>query len=112
MSGPLMNRKLVLEAPLRSPDGAGGFAISWTALGTVWGAIRPMSGREVSAVGGTMSKVPVKISVRAAPVGSDLRPEVDQRFREGGRAYVITAVKDDDPMRRVLTCHAVEEVMA
>ena len=33
MSAPRLNRKLVLEAPTRVADGAGGYTVTWAALG-------------------------------------------------------------------------------
>ncbi len=29
-------RRLVLETPEREPDGAGGYSVTWRAMGTVW----------------------------------------------------------------------------
>ncbi|WP_370158627.1 head-tail adaptor protein, partial [Salipiger bermudensis] len=55
MSIPLLNRRLVLEAPVVSPDGAGGQMESWTAMGTLWAEIRPKTGREATGEAGAMS---------------------------------------------------------
>jgi len=35
MSAPVLSRRLVLEAPVRVPDGAGGVIESWASLGTL-----------------------------------------------------------------------------
>ena len=69
MRAPQLNRKLVLEAPLRVPDGAGGFSESWGALGVLWASVRAGTGREAEAAGLSISTVPYKITVRAAPGG-------------------------------------------
>ena len=112
MKSPMLNRQLTLESPVRTPDGAGGYAVTWTALGTLWAAIKPGNGRERGGAAVTLSQVPLRIVVRAAPVGSSTRPKPDQRFREGLRSYTILAVSEDDPAGRFLTCHAIEEVAA
>ena len=46
MTAPLLNRCLVLEAPVSMPDGAGGLVESWAELGTLWAEVSPRSGRE------------------------------------------------------------------
>lgn len=109
---PVLNRKLTLEAPVRAPDGAGGFSESWQALGTLWAEIKAGSGRETAGNSGTLSRLPLKITVRAAPVGSGQRPEVNQRFVEGSRIYRILAVAERDASARFLICNALEEVAA
>jgi len=83
VSGLGLNRRLVLEEASRVADGAGGFAESWTPIGVVWAALKPGTGRE--RIGGnlTLSAVPYRITVRAAPFGAPSRPRPDQR---GGRS--------------------------
>ena len=111
MRMPALTRRMVLEAPVRTADGAGGFDITWQPVGTLWAGVKPGSGREIAAEGATVSRVPCKIFVRAAPYGQSLRPEPDQRLREGARIYIILAVTGDDPSGMYLTCHAIEEVV-
>lgn len=112
MRAPRLNRRLELEAPLRVPDGAGGFAVVWTTLGAHWAEVRPGTGRESAGEFLTVSAVPYRIVVRAAPQGSDARPRPDQRFREGSRLFRITAVTEYDPAGRYLLCFALEEASA
>lgn len=112
MSGLRLNRALVLEQRVEVADGAGGLLNSWNTLGTLWADIRSFSGRESGALGVARSKVALKITLRAAPQGSVMRPTPDQRFREGARIYLITAVADGEPQGRYLTCFATEEVAA
>ncbi|WP_145103290.1 head-tail adaptor protein [Cereibacter sediminicola] len=108
----MLNRRLVLEAPLSEEDGAGGRALSWAGLGTLWAKIEPGTGREVAIAEVPVGSVPLKITVRASPMGSMARPEPGQRFREGGRIYPILAVSEKDAGGRYLTCFAREEVPA
>ena len=113
MTRPVLNRLLTLEDPVRSPDGAGGFDVTWTTLGALWAGIKPGTGRERAGRGGaTMSRVPVRITVRAAPMGAPSRPRPEQRFRDGDRVYHILAVAEADPGARYLICHAEEETVA
>ncbi|OOY12615.1 MAG: head-tail adaptor protein [Rhodobacteraceae bacterium] len=112
MSVPDLNRKLVLEAPERVADGAGGFTEIWTALGELWAQMVPGTGVERAGEFVTLASVPWKITVRAAPEGSPRRPRPEQRFREGGRVFRILAVAEADRGAHYLTCFAREEVVA
>jgi head-tail adaptor len=106
---PHLNRRLVLEAVARVPDGAGGFVESWQSLGTVWAEILPGAGRDVAGEEVILSRVAYRIVVRAAPVGAPSRPLPAQRFREGMRVFRILAVTEQDRAGRYLTCFTAEE---
>ena len=110
MSAPQLNRSLVLEEPVQVADGAGGFALSWAVVGTLWGEIKAGSGRDPAGVEITLATVPYRIIVRGAPVGSPRRPVPEQRFRDGTRVYHIVAVTEWDPDGLYLSCFAREEV--
>ncbi|MEX0364628.1 MAG: phage head closure protein [Ruegeria sp.] len=112
MKAPRLNRRLVLEAPVRSADGAGGYTESWAVLGTLWAEVSARSGSERSIAGVPVSRVSYRIVVRGAPEGSSMRPAPDQRFRDGARRFVIRAVAERDPAGQYLTCFADEEVAA
>jgi head-tail adaptor len=110
MKAPDLNRALVLEGAVRVSDGAGGYSESWQALGTLWAAVTPGSGRDVPGEELILASVPYRIVVRGAPYGSVSRPKPEQRFREGARIFTILAVTERDPDGRHLTCFAREEV--
>lgn len=112
MSLPVLNRRLVLEAPVRLPDGAGGAIESWSTLGELWADLRPRTGRERAEAGEPVSTMSYRIVVRGAPVESAQRPKPEQRFRDGARLYRIRAVAEHDPAGRYLICFADEEVAA
>lgn len=112
MSGPFLNRKLVLEGQSRSADGAGGHRLTWSALGELWAEVTPGAGVERAGEFVTLASVPYKIVVRAAPEGSPRRPRPEQRFREGTRIFRILAVTERDPRGHYLTCFAREEVVS
>ncbi len=110
MNAPHLNRALVLEGVVRTPDGAGGFTEAWTALGMLWAEVLPGSGSDTLGEERMLSAVPYRVTVRGAVVGSPSRPKAGQRFREGVRLYLIQAVTERDPQGRYLTCFAREEV--
>ncbi|MDK3019283.1 phage head closure protein [Pseudodonghicola flavimaris] len=112
MSLPVLNRRLVLEAAERVPDGAGGAIQSWVSLGELWAEVRARSGRERARAGEPVSRVSYRIVVRGAPAGALQRPLPDQRFRDGARLYLIRAVTEADAAGRYLVCFADEEVAA
>ena len=112
MNAPRLNRKLILEEAQRVPDGAGGYALTWVALGTLWARIEPGTGRERAGEFVTLSQVPYRITVRAAVQGAPSRPRPEQRLRDGARIFRITAVTEEDPEGHYLTCFAQEEVLA
>ncbi|MEM6940556.1 MAG: phage head closure protein [Pseudomonadota bacterium] len=109
MTLPKLNRKLVLEAPDRVSDGAGGYTEGWIVLGTLWAEINARTGRETASIGAPVTRVGYKIVVRGAPFGAPSRPMAQQRFRDGARIFNIEAVAERDPEGRYLTCFVEEE---
>lgn len=112
MSRVVLNRKLVLEAPERLPDGAGGFTEGWAVLGTLWAQVEARTGREKQGEAVPVSTVGYRITLRAAPMGNTMRPLPDQRLRDGARLFRILAVAERGMDGRYLTCFAEEEVAA
>lgn len=110
MSAPRLNRALALEHAVRTPDGAGGYGLSWETLGTLWAEVKALTGREAGGAAGPLAVARLAITVRAAPVGSDARPVAGQRFRDGTRVFAIRVVSEADPSGLYLLCQAEEEV--
>ena len=108
MNTPRLSRRLSLEAPTRTADGAGGFTQGWTALGTLWAEVAPAAPRLAAQPGATESRLPLRITVRGAPFGSPSRPEAGQRIRDGTRIFPIASVAEDFG-GRFLLCLAHEE---
>ncbi len=104
-----LSRALVLEAPQRVADGAGGFAETWVALGTLWAEVVPGAGRDAAGEEVTLASVPCRITVRGAPFGAPSRPVAGQRFRDGARLFAVLAVTEQDAAGQYLTCFAREE---
>jgi len=116
MSAPRLTVPLVLESPVREPDGMGGFALSWQEVGRIWAEMRSGAGAERFAEVGAQSVVTWRITVRAAPAGDARRPRPEQRLRLGEGAdagrFRIEAVAESDPQGRWLVCVAKEEALA
>ncbi|PID37132.1 MAG: phage tail protein [Rhodobacterales bacterium] len=108
---PVLSRRLTLEEPVQVADGAGGYTTQWVALGQLWAEVRAGTGRERASEFLTVARVPVRITLRAAPEGSPQRPRPEQRFRDGARSFAILAVSEADAGARYLTCFAQEEVV-
>lgn len=108
MSGVTLSRRLTLEERVATPDGSGGHAVDWRALGTLWADVRPRSAAEAFVGERPTARVSYRILVRAAPVGAPSRPRADQRFRDGNRVFDILAVSDRD--ERILDILAQEGV--
>jgi len=107
-----LTRPMVLEEAAVTPDGAGGYATSWAALGTLWCELRAGTGSERRGLIAPEGRMLFRIFLRAAPQGSPQRPRPDQRLREGGRVFTILAVSEVDAAGAFLVCHAREEVPA
>lgn len=107
-----LNRPMVLEEAVVAPDGAGGHALAWVALGTIWAELRPGAGRERLGPIAPEGAMPFRAYCRAAPQGSPQRPRPDQRLREGARVFTILAVAEADAAGAFLVCALREEVPA
>jgi head-tail adaptor len=105
----LLRRRLVLEAQVAVPDGAGGFAASWVPRGHLWAEVVPGAGRADGAEEFPVARQPFRITVRGAAPGAASRPVAGQRFRDGTRVFAILAVTERDTDGRYLVCAAVEE---
>ena len=110
MAEPRMNRSLVLEGPVKVADGAGGYVRAWEPLGVLWAEVKPGTGRELAQGQATRSRVPLTITLRAAPHGAPSRPKAGQRLVEGTRIFNILAVTETGAHAQYLICHADEEV--
>ncbi len=111
MSLPRLTRPMVLEAPQRSDDGAGGYVTTWVPQGSLFAEVKSGTGRQVSGEVGPLSRLTCRVIVRAAAVGAASRPMPGQRFREGVRAYRIDAVAAYDRGAHYLVCYSVEEAL-
>lgn len=105
---PLLNTELVLEAPVETVDGAGGVAVEWQALGTVWAEIAAVRASEGMSGGRSSSRVTHRIKIRNAPPDSPRRPRPDCRLRRGDRIFAIRGTAPLDRRAAYLTVWAEE----
>lgn len=106
----VLNHRLTLETAVKTPDGAGGYTESWVADGVLWANVDARSGRIRNGAGAELSVVRYRIIVRAAPVGTDMRPRADQRLIGNNVVYHIDAVAPYDAAGHYLECWAHMEV--
>ncbi|KRE17785.1 hypothetical protein ASE63_00850 [Bosea sp. Root381] len=96
--------RLLLEAPVATPDGLGGATVSHETVAAVWAQVEWLSGGEHWRRGRPEQIATHRITMR-------WRAGVDagQRLRDGERVFDIRAVFDPDGSRRRLVC-LVQEV--
>lgn len=107
-----LSRLLTLEERVATPDGSGGAAVSWRALGAIWADMTARSAREDFIAGRPLPRVTYRILVRAAPAGAPSRPLPEQRLREGARVFDIMSVTEHDAAGRYLEIFAEEGAAA
>jgi SPP1 family predicted phage head-tail adaptor len=100
-----LNRRLTLEAPVETADGAGGVARSYAAIATLWGQVTPVGARgdvEGERLGASVTH---RIAIRYSP---DITTR--HRFRDGARIFRIVALNDRDGRKRFLDIAAQERI--
>ena len=99
MSAPLkdigaLNRRLVLEAPVETGDGAGGVVRNYEAGPALWAQVTPVSARADIAADSLGAVLRHHIFIRARS-GISTR----HRLRDGARVYRIVAVREGEGRR-------------
>lgn len=89
-----LNRRLVLEAPSESDDGAGGVVRLYDVVTTLWAQVVPLSTRAEVAADRLGAAVRYRIVVRAR---SDIT--VRHRLQDGTRTYRILALQESADRR-------------
>ena len=89
-----LNRRLVLEAPVESPDGAGGVARAYAAVMTLWASVEPVSARSTVVADAAGATVTHRIVIRRRAAVT-----VRHRFVEGSTVYRIVTLRDDATRR-------------
>lgn len=112
MRRPALTRRLVLEAPTRTADGAGGFATAWTDRGALWAEVAMNPPRLSDGPGAAEQRTPLRITLRGAPPGAPSRPVPGQCLRDGTRRFLIEAVQELPPLGQYLLVLAREETAA
>lgn len=95
--------RIKIEAPLRASDGAGGAAISWTPVATVWADVASFKGSKLLAADQIEEHEPFRVIIRFR---ADVK--VDMRIVWRGRRLDIVSLFDPDGERRWLVVECEE----
>jgi SPP1 family predicted phage head-tail adaptor len=95
-----LNRRLTLQAPVETDDGAGGVTRSYAAVTTLWAKVQPVSAQSDVSADRLGAALRLRIVIRAR---DDLTTR--HRFTEGARIYRVLAVQPTAD-RRFLTIEA------
>ncbi len=99
-----LRERVTLQSPLRTPDGAGGAEVSWTAGATLWAKVETRGGGEAFASERLAAHARFRVTIRhRAGVTAEMR------LLWGGRALAISALGDPDGRRRFLVLDCREE---
>jgi SPP1 family predicted phage head-tail adaptor len=106
MSNPgLLNRRLTLEAPVDSSDGAGGVVRGFETAATLWAEVTPVSAARAFEAERLGARITHRIGIRFS---GDITTK--HRFRDGGRIFRIVSLRDRDGRKRFLQIEAEEIV--
>jgi SPP1 family predicted phage head-tail adaptor len=106
MSNPgSLNRRLTLEAPVVSADGAGGVVREFETVGTLWAEVTPVSAARAIEAERAGARITHRIGIRFA---DDITTR--HRFRDGERVFRIVSLRDRDGRKRFLAIEAEEIV--
>lgn len=99
-----LRHRLTIESPVESSDSMGGSTITWNAIGTVWGALSPLSGRELLQAQGVQAETTHRAVMRYMWGVS-----AKCRIIFGSRVFRITAPpRDTDERHRELILDCIE----
>lgn len=93
----VLRQRVMLEAPVDAPDGAGGFSRSYAPIAQLWARIAPISAREDFIEQRAEQSISHLVTIR-------WRDDVvsAMRFSYRGRKLLIRSVFDPDERRRFL----------
>ena len=89
-----LDRRLVLEAPAETDDGAGGVTRSYETVTTLWAQVTPMRARSDGAADSLAALVTHRVVIRAPRTLTTLN-----RFRDGTRIFRIVAFRESADRR-------------
>jgi SPP1 family predicted phage head-tail adaptor len=89
-----LDRRLTLEAPAETDDGAGGVTRSYETVTTLWAQVTPMRARSDIASDSLAALVTHRVVVRAPRMLTTLN-----RFRDGTRIFRIVAFHESADRR-------------
>lgn len=87
----LFKKRVAIQSPAYSSDGAGGYTVAWSDFHTVWAYIKVSSGNESFDDDRLRSRVRYRVIMRYV---SGVTPEM--RLTTGGKILLINAVIEDE----------------
>ena len=84
-----LNRRLTLEEPVETDDGAGGVTRDYQTLATLWAEVTPVAARGEVVAAALGATVTHRIVIRRNP---DVT--IRHRFRDGARIFRIVAMRE------------------
>ena len=84
-----LNRRLTLEAPVDTDDGAGGVIRGFAAVATLWAQVTPVAARGEVSADALGASVTHRIALRYS---ADIT--LRHRLRDGARIYRIVAMRE------------------
>ena len=82
-----LNKRIVVEEPIKTTDNAGGFDINWSLIGSFWSEIKPASIKEENFADKKQKVITHEITIRYNSVIKD-----NMRIIFDGRIFEIVAV--------------------
>ena len=99
-----LRHRVILSAPVATPDGARGETVTWDAVAAVWAAVEPVAAAERRVGDHLIAAVSHRLILRWR---SDVTGGMRATHR--GRNFRIVAAIDPDERRRFLVAEATEE---
>lgn len=96
-----LNRRILIQAPVRTDNGKGGSAKSWADVQSVWAEMIPLRGSEALNQSLLEQRQIWKVTIRHR---DDVTP--DNRLQFAGRPMNIITAEDPDGMRKWLVMTA------
>ena len=90
-----LRKRVTLQAETPTTDGAGGYALAWTNIATVWAEIVPVSGKKLSFAEHLEGRVTHHVTLRYQSVVT-----TDMRLAYNGRVFNIHAVLNFEERNR------------
>lgn len=101
-----LNRRVEIQAPLKTPDGMGGFTITWRTIDTVWAAIKPLRGQELLEAMQTNANASLKLVMR-------YRQNVRMSWRGkcGNRIFNFKSIVNPEDDKKTLEIVVTEQIL-
>lgn len=96
--------RILIEAPVMTPDGFGGAALSFQPLVSVWAAVTPLRAEALTDADRTSGRITHRLTIRWR---DDIKGGMRVRHRQ--RLFAIDTVVDPDERGRYLVIAAREE---